>query len=177
MTSRQRRIASSCLALFGLLIMPAAFAGVTMGGTVTFGPEVTSIPTLSEWGLIALGLLMTVVVYRILRGHLGGRPLASVVLAGALGLGVATSGGRWMTAVYALDGPPLASAGGGTVSIPSGADYTLINTSGVPQTIRAVAAQPGYNVNHGVAAPECIVGIVVPPSGSCHVRFDFGGAA
>ncbi|GAB2490805.1 hypothetical protein GCM10027082_47320 [Comamonas humi] len=48
----------------------------------------TAVPALSKWGVAALALLLAMAVYGVLRIPLGGKPLASLVLAGALGWGV-----------------------------------------------------------------------------------------
>ncbi|HPR44722.1 MAG TPA: midcut-by-XrtH protein, partial [Ottowia sp.] len=76
--------------LAGLLALAAGVvqAGVPGGGIVGYAPGSVAVPTLSEWTLIGLGLLLMVVAYRVLRTRANGRLLANLlVLGGAAAAG------------------------------------------------------------------------------------------
>ena len=160
----------------GVLVAPAAgFAGMAPPlGVITYAPgAVSAVPTLSEWGLLAMALLLVLMAYRVLRNQLGGRPLASFVLAGALGLGM-VSGEHALRSAYAIVVLPvvsLTSASGGSVNVVSYGLSQVTNDSGVPQTITSMVAtgENRYFSTEFEATPPCAVGQVVAPAASCYV--------
>lgn len=147
-------------------------------GSVEYAPlpaEVQNVPTLSEWMLLATGLLLAVVAWRVLRVRgASGRLMAHLVLIG----GVAASGlaGHDLIQRAQAAGPDpnyevnMDQPGGGTVE---GWVWTrLTNTSGVPQQIKKVIPKPDYEiVSPPPESPECTVGRVVAPNAQCNVHF------
>ncbi len=170
--------------VLGLMLSasPLAFAGVSSAiGSITYAPAVvpagaSPVPTLSAWGLVAMVLLLSVVLYRVLRTHLGGKPLASVVLAGALGLGAASGIPALKPAFAAM--APIAvsldnSAGASTQFsvLWSGAVQSLqiVNGTSVAQKINTMTLDTRLEfVNDGVT-PQCAQGLVLPAGKQCSV--------
>ncbi len=72
--------------LFGMAAS-AAYAGSAPGGVVGYAPGSVAVPTLSEWTLIGLGLLLMVVAYRVLRTRANGRLLANLLVLGGAAAG------------------------------------------------------------------------------------------
>jgi hypothetical protein len=155
----------------------AAFAAII----ITYGPSTTaSIPTLSEWGMIGLSILLAVVAVYTLRNKGGGKPLASVILACALALG-GFSGNKLIGEANAIIITPdcpsqysctMSNAAGGIVTTAGTGDQTdITNTSGVPQTITNIAVTNGsFNSLPDIfTQPPCAVGLVVQPAGKCYV--------
>lgn len=174
----------------GLLILltgmaaSVAHAGSVLGA-VDYGPlpaEVQSVPTLSEWMLLATGLLLAVVAWRVLRVRgASGRLMAHLVLIG----GVAASGLAGHDLIQRAEAAPLSAVdlvmdkpGGGTVV--TWYWWTRFNnTSGVPQQIKAVRLFDDAwfkIVSPPPELPECKVGLVVAPGAKCSVLFDYAKA-
>jgi len=158
-----------------------AFASINIGYAPNNTPA--SIPTLSEWGMIGLSVLLAAAAVYTLRNKGGGKPLASVILACALALG-GFSGNKLMSeanAIVALTDDcgydnstcHMTQAGGGTVITNSTTNpITVINSTAVAQTVTAVTATAGeILVSPSPSSPACAVGLVVPPTLSCYVAF------
>ena len=167
-----------------LLGSSAAFAGVPppIAGAVTFAPlaaaaNASAVPSLSSWGLVALVVLFSAVIYRVLRTQLGGRPLASMVLAGALCLGVASG----IPAVR-----PAVAVGTTTVSVDLTADtggsmafsfpagtfagvLQVSNSSTKAQKITGMTVDEPLSFYNNETTPQCAVGLLVPSGGTCAV--------
>ena len=167
-------------ALF-LLASPAAFAGVAVppapiSGIFTYAPATTTaVPTMSEWGLVAMVLLLAVVAYRALRNHMGGKPLASLVLAGALGLGMA-SGMPMLRPAVAIVAPTqisLTTAAGGFAGFnaigPTYLYLEVVNNSGVPQRITGMEVEAPYSFVDSGNTPQCVVGLSLSVGGKCYI--------
>ncbi len=148
---------------------------------ITYAPGTTAtVPTLSEWGMIGLSILLAVVAVYTLRNKGGGKPLASVILAGALALG-GFSGNSLIGEANAIPLPAgctgswacsMTNPAGGTVTTASAGDQTEItNASGVAQTITNIAVTNGsFNSFLDIfTQPPCAVGLVVQPAGKCYV--------
>lgn len=137
-------------------------------GFVTYVPgDTAAIPTLSQWALIALSMLMAAWAYRALRAKAGGRPLASLLLMGALSLAVAS--GQVGAPVQAVAYQFSQAAGGIVLVVPTG-ESDITNTSGVAQRITAVTAGSA-TVSPAVGIPQCVAGLVVAPGAVCYVKF------
>ena len=168
-----------------LLGSSAAFAGVApppIAGAVTFAPlaaaaNASAVPSLSSWGLVALVVLFSAVIYRVLRTQLGGRPLASMVLAGALCLGVASGIPAVRPAVavgtttVSVD---LSTGTGGRVEFdfPAGtfAGVLKISNSTIKaQKITGMTVDAPLRFDYEGTPPVCAVGLVVPSGGICTV--------
>lgn len=158
-----------------LLVGSASWAGgVAPGGSVDYAPltsSVSAVPTLGEWMLVLMALLVAVVAYRGLRGRVNGRLLSNLTLvAGALAAAAAGHGLVQEAKAIVADLENMSSPTGGTVM----ASYwtQLTNTAGVPLKIIAIRPNPGSVVNSPPPdSPECTVGYVVSPTGKCNIEF------
>lgn len=138
-----------------------------------FGATATSVPTLSEWGLMAMVGLLALVAYRVLRERLQGKSLAAVVLAGVLGLGI-VAGGHWGRTVLAavVNLHEFSEPPGGVVGFTVSGLHKVTNVSGVPQKITGMVVHYplDYAFSEGAEVPVCTVGMVVPVGGVCNFR-------
>ena len=153
------------------LMAPSAWAGTPIGGTVGYGPLAIAVPTLGEWSLVLLALLLAAVAYRVLRGRVGGRLLSQLFLAGGVAA-AGLAGHGLVRQAEAVAFPELDNATGGSVTVYGWA--TLDNVTSVPLRINAVTPNSGSRVKSPPAAgtPECAVGTVVQPADSCNVEFE-----
>jgi hypothetical protein len=150
-----------------------AFAGGGAVGTVVYAPPAESIPALSGAMLVVLGLLLSVLAYRVLRTYPGGRPLASLVALAIAGLS-AVSGIRVMQEAYAAPYPtyPMTQANGGSISIYDfGISVSVTNSTGRTQEIKNVNPANSCLVG-STSSPVCAPGTIVQANASCNVRFD-----
>ena len=67
---------------------------------VTYGPDVTSVPTLSEWGMIIMSMLLAVVAGITMRKKAGSKTVASIALAALASFG-AFSESKWLGVAWA----------------------------------------------------------------------------
>lgn len=161
--------------LAGLLALAAGVvqAGVPGGGIVGYAPGSVAVPTLSEWTLIGLGLLLMVVAYRVLRTRANGRLLANLLVVG--GAAVVGVGGHSLVGsakAIAFTEVEMTSASGGAVDVPYvNQTIEVLNSTPVAQTITSVAAVGGATENDPGVTPRCTVGLQVPASSGCYVRF------
>ena len=159
--------------LFGLAAS-AAYAGSAPGGVVGYAPGSVAVPTLSEWTLIGLGLLLMVVAYQVLRTRANGRLLANLLVLGgaaAAGLGGHSLMGNANAVAYQVD---MTSATGGALQVTwTNVTYTVSNTTAVTQTITSISAVGGAFESDPLATPRCTVGLQVPASSVCYVRFTY----
>lgn len=168
--------AVGALAAWGLA--PSAWAGIPVFGTIAYGPlsAATSVPTLGEWSLLLLALLVMVVAYRALRGRVNGRLLTPLLLGGGLAaMGLAS--GHWVQSAQAV--PPevdLTVTSGGSVSVSVvNVPVKVINTTAVSQQIKTLSTQfPGASwVAPTSGSPQCVAGTTVLTVGaSCYVQLD-----
>ncbi|MBH1964981.1 MAG: midcut-by-XrtH protein [Comamonadaceae bacterium] len=178
MSSRFQKVyaARSLLAATLLMASSAIWAGIPPP-VIEYGPGPvsTAVPTLGEWTMVLLALLVSVVAYRALRGRVNGRLLSNLALAGgALAATVAGHGliGKAEAIVETPTELNLMSAGGGSVNAPYWS--RLINTSSVPLQIKVIT--PGYWMTAPLpegALPRCNVGTVLQPNGKCDTRFTY----
>jgi len=160
------------LALVTLLALPvASFAG--NGAAITYAPPTSTntVPTLSQWGLLALVSLMAVIGYRVLREKAGGRPIAAIVLAAALGWLAIFGEINLKDAMASVTNyvSNLSNPAGGQVSTLFGCDgsnsytATVTNTSGVPQQILSITLE-GSTIGAG---STCSQGTILSNGASC----------
>lgn len=167
-------MARAALAAAGGFLTLSQTAFAAPGIAVTYAPVIQSaapIPTLSQWGLALLSLALVVVMYRTLRKAGNGRPIAGLMLAGALALAMGSSG-SWISPSFAgADGAELSNKAGGMVLV---SDLTIVgNTSGVTQQIIKIEVPNGFTaraVPNGLPA-ACAVGTTLAANASCTVSY------
>lgn len=176
MNNTTRGAASLAGSLITLAWAPSVWAG-SPGGTIDYEPlaAATSVPTLGEWGLVLMALLVGVVAYRALRGRVNGRLLVHLLLGGGLVTGGLAGGDLVRSARAVSEGPSevnMTQAGGGSVLV---IDYDTVvkvnNVAGVPLRIKAMTPNAEY-LHWGdpsPSSPQCTVGLVVPAGGACYV--------
>lgn len=167
--ARRLRAASVAVALCGVGL---AHAGSPPGGVIDYAPvAATAVPTLAEWSLALLALLVAAVAYRVLRGRVGGRLMSNLLMAGAAAVAAFSGHGlmRHAEAIAAND-QEMSSPTGGSIT---GSGWTrLTNTSGVAQRITSVQPVGAYSIKSPPPeSPECLVGTVVAPGAKCNVEF------
>lgn len=165
----------SLLATALLIAGSASWAGTPIpGGEIDYAPLVNSVaavPTLGEWMLVLMALLLAVVAYRGLRGRVNGRLLSNLTLVGgALAAAAAGHGLIQEAKAIAADLENMSSPSGGTVAV---SDWTqLTNTSGVPLKITAIRPNQDSVVSSPPpVSPECTVNLVVSPGSTCNIHF------
>ena len=166
----------------GLLLMAAGASAhaqsVPDGGIVAYEPvslAPVTVPTLGEWALVTMALAVAVVAYVALRRRTRGAAVMAL-LGMALALGSLPRAPAWLGQAQALPGTPSLvemTSTAQTLNGLSGA-YEFRNVNAVPYKITVVdvsgplwsvfSADPG-------GSPECAANLVVPPGGSCFVRF------
>ncbi len=187
MNAALKRFGPAAAAIVLATSQTVAFAQQSSWGIlVTYAPVTAApIPTLSEWGMAGLSLILAAVAIYALRNRAGGKPLASVMLAIALALG-GLHGNNLMGEAKAItnaDCPvndlacPMVNAGGGSITSQRyRSDVAIENQTGVAQTITGVSAiSPSDNSDPPDASPRCVVGLVVLPTARCYI-FNSGGA-
>ncbi|MEG0920240.1 MAG: midcut-by-XrtH protein [Comamonas sp.] len=161
-------------------------AGVAVpAGAIDYGPQATGVPALGEWSLMLLALLLVAIAYRVLRGRVGGRMLANLLLVGSAA--AAGMAGYGMVQRADADGSAdLNLRGGGTIDLFEG-ETKVTNTSDVSQQIRARRANAlpvltlvpapahekalaTYVFVPPVGAPECTAGSTLASNASCYVK-------
>lgn len=165
---------SLVIGIAALAASAAASAGApAVGAVITYAAAgASAIPTLSEWGLIGMALLVAAMAYRSLRGRLGNKPLAAVLLAGTLVLGAIPSTG-WIrpAAAVVVSEVALPLAGGGTANVTDlNVDVPVKNTSGVPLKIVSVVATGVNFIDNPAATPKCAAGQILAVGAVCYVK-------
>jgi hypothetical protein len=127
-------------------------------------PPSTPVPTLSEWGLLILAVVMAMAAAVYLRKKGASKTLASVAFLSALVLG-GFSGDKLIGNARALPTPAMTNPAGGTLSFGYTGQLAIPNISGVSQTI--VSITPTVLV--ATPGPTCVVGLVVPAGGQCYI--------
>lgn len=170
------RVTGKLLPAFGLLLCgPAAWAGMgSVGGAIDYVPltaNVAAVPSLSEWMLVLMGLLLAVVAFRALRGRVNGRLLSNLTLVGGSMVAAAAGHGliQEVRATPTID-VNMSSASGGTVET-TGYLIRLTNTSGVPLKIKAIRPNESSRIVSPTTEPECTENLTVLPGNKCNVQF------
>lgn len=158
-------------ALACLTTVGTAQAGV-IGGVIDYAPlAIAGVPTLGEWALVLVALLVGAFGYRALRGRVGGRLMSNLMIVGAAAAAGFAGNGivREAVAQTAFD-VNMSSATGGTIT---GVGWTrLTNTSGVALRILDIRPSRGIEVQSPPpASPECTIGGTVPVGAQCNVLF------
>lgn len=164
MTTLTRRLV---LTVAGFMLAALqSVASAETSWTILYAPATpaSSIPTLSEWGMLILSVLMVVAAVVSLRKKAGNKTLASVALIGALVLG-GFAGDKVIGKANATVVPEMSLPAGGTITFDyDGYEIPVYNTSGVAQ--RIVSIMPGSVTTMGTT---CTVNLVVPAAGSCYI--------
>lgn len=182
--SRIRRVTGlAMLAVSGMASSAWAGAGA---GYIEYAPlgdgavGVASVPTLGEWSLIVMALLMAAVAYRVLRKRVNGRLLSNLLVVGTLaGLAGYTGhlNNRYSEAHALsaelridLDNPAGDQA---AIGLPNEV-YLVTNTSEVTQRITAIEAvdedvSVGDVASQGSYDPSCVVGLELNGGDTCYV--------
>ena len=167
MTTLTRRLVLTVAGFMLAALQSVASAQETLW-TIVYAPATpaSSIPTLSEWGMLILSVLMVVAAVVSLRKKAGNKTLASVALLSALVLG-GFAGDKVIGSANAIVTPVMSNPAGGTISnyFYDGIDFAISNTSGVAQMI--VSITPTVLVP--TTSPTCTTNLVVPAGGSCYI--------
>lgn len=150
-----------------------AIAGTPLGGSIFYGPIPQSIPTLSGFMLVILGLLFAVLAFRVLRAHSASKPLASIVAVGVMVLSAA-SGNQLIQNVQAVPAFSFSNPSGGVLNINSFGEFPVFNNSGQPQQIINITASPPFLDSPTSQQPRCTVGLAVQYNNSCYINFTAG---
>jgi hypothetical protein len=129
------------------------------------------VPTLSEWAILTLVLLMAAfAVYTLRKRGAGAGPLASVLVVSAMALGGVT-GHRIVDEAYAKiqSAEVVMGATGILTFIDIAPEIKVTNGTTVAQTIISVTlgGSPWSGITS--ARPSCQVGLVLGPNASCYV--------
>ncbi|MBV7429630.1 midcut-by-XrtH protein [Acidovorax sp. sif1233] len=160
---------------------PAAWAQGAPVGAVAYAPLAApaAVPTLSQWGLLVLVLLLAAAARHLLRhaGHGVVRAIVPGLLACAALLCMPWGGQA--IAVPSSD-VPLDNPAGGVADIPDHPDlerafadylhaYEVRNTTDRPQRITAVSVTAAHRIQGPGDETRCTVGQTLAPMASCHL--------
>ncbi|CAH1083251.1 midcut-by-XrtH protein [Candidatus Nitrotoga sp. 1052] len=164
--------------LASMLSCADAIAGAPIG-TIVYGPVPQSIPTLSGFMLVILGLLFAVLAFRVLRAHSASKPLASIVASGVMVLSAA-SGNQLIQNAQAVILPPppslsFSNPSGGILNVYYTGEFLILNNSGQPQRVISVTVSPLFVDNPTSQQPRCTVGLSVQNNSSCYMNFTYDG--
>lgn len=138
---------------------------------VTYGPDVTSVPTLSEWGLILMSVLLAVVAVIAVRKGASSKTVVAIALA-AMGSFGSISGTQWGRAAWAngFTTYPMTAPTGGVLSIPfGGGGFAYVrNDTAAPLKILSVTPQEAQQTDGNL--PACTPGLTVAPNTFCWVK-------
>ncbi|MFD1711597.1 midcut-by-XrtH protein [Ottowia sp. GY511] len=164
---------SAAAAMLGAGTLAHAGTIVPPGGTIDYAPLAAAVPTLGQWSLALIVLLVVAVAYRVLRGRVGGKLMSNLLILGGAAVATFTGHGvvREAAAIAAQD-VSMSSTTGGSVT----GNYWLRATNGTAVTLKITDIRP----NEGVTiespppeVPECTVGAQVTPGNKCSVHFVF----
>lgn len=149
--------------------------GGTGGGPGT-GAGVQSVPTLSEWGLIAMALLVAVMAYRALRSVLPRQPLAVLFLAGVLGMSMFGNTELMLKAMAETTDSFLYEPEGGVFGIGNKTgEVRLVNGTAAPQQIKRMESRNAHSLSIPSQSPPCEVGTVLQKDAACYLKIEFTG--
>lgn len=156
------------LALAGALAagLPAsAFAQV-----IVYAPAATAVPTLSQWGMLVLAVLLAAAaVYTGRRS--GSRLLSGLLMLTAIGVGVQ---GTPVGSVQAIPVPTMVVSTGGTIDLSElGGPINNLPIQGHPSVpMQILSVTPPSDPT--TSQPTCTVGLVVSPGQTCYYTVDPG---
>jgi len=149
-----------------------AGGGPMLAGYIDYAPSnPLNIPTVSEWGLIALIFMISAIAYRVLQRSSFAKPLALLLAFGTASMmGLNT---KWLSDSYALILGSMTSANGSSLPIWfSGFDQEIPNHTGVTQWVTNIRLlyPRHYPTRNPLAGVECKAGVEVQDNQSCSVR-------
>lgn len=158
------------LMLAGAAVLPAsAFA------QIVYAPATASaVPTLSEWGMVVLSVLMAFIAIQTARKG-GSRVLSALLAVGALAVGLGGEQAIVRTAQAIVFQESMATASGDSISLVGYNAGNLVTINGHPTIpMRIVSVNPASDTT-APSSPTCAVGLVVSAAGSCYYRVPGGG--
>ncbi len=159
-------------------LLPLSYTANGFAGTyvadLVYSPAIAGpgaaqgIPTLSQWGMIALSMLVIMFAYRILRCVKVRKPLAVWFAACALSAAVMGKSDLISKAWAAYDAE-LTDPAGGTLTISSG-EARITNDTGVRQQIKRIDFKAPHRQAPATGTPECNVGVVLEHRSVCFLN-------
>ncbi len=147
---------------------------------IAYSPVATPIPTLSQWALMGLSLLLAAIAVYALRNKAGGKPLASVILVFAVSL-AGISGRQLMSEANAIGLSPecsssstctMSNAAGGVVHVYTsscGPTITVTNVSGSTQKVTSVSYLGGATAGVPGTGTQCTANLSLAQGAACTV--------
>lgn len=162
--------------LLAIALYSTATGVFAQGGSITFSPLSTAVPSLTPMAMAVLGSLF---LYFGLRRFKGKASRVGLLLLAGLGLSVSLSEplGLLVGKVQAsVMGTPVTQAQGQTLNLNSGLNR-FNNNSGVSLRITAITAGSCDSGRFGSGLggeTECAVSLVLPDRGSCSINCSTG---
>ena len=144
----------------------AQTAAMAQSVVITYGPvDVAAVPTLSEWAIIAMAILLALAAVIAIRKSARSKTSLSLSLGSAALLG-ASLGHQVIGDAWSLPTPAMDTPTGGTVNLPSNIGVIPVeNTTQMPLKIISVTPADAQNS----PSTTCDPGVIVAPSASCNV--------
>lgn len=137
---------------------------------VTYGPDVASVPTLSEWGMIIMSVLLAGLAVLALRKNARSKTILSIAVAALISFGV-FSDSKWLGVARANGFPtyPMTDLNGGQVTISDQGTFAYVqNDTTIP--LRIISVTPQQAQQTAPNSPACVPGLVVAPGTFCYVK-------
>lgn len=154
------------------VISSATACAGAMAQSITYAPASTSVPTVSEWGLMLMSVVLAVAAWLVLRRQ-NSKALMAWAMVASLALAVGGSG-RLISEAWAIPNPSMTNDSGTTLDLSAfsgGGEFSINGNQNIP--MRIVSLTPTSLSTTGT--PTCAVGLVVAAGGVCYVRFDACG--
>jgi hypothetical protein len=152
-------------------------------GVITYAglAAAQAVPTLTQWGVLLLSLLLAPLAWRAARGRLACLALAGPGLLAAALLLAAGWSERAQALPLAMGDVLLDNAAGGSADIPYHAaldtpfadflyQYEVGNATGQPLRITGTTLTPGHTDRAPLDTPRCTAGLVLAPGEGCYLR-------
>ena len=156
----------------GAVLSSALLGSHALAQSITYAPASTSVPTVSEWGLMLMSVVLAVAAWLVLRRQ-NSKALMAWAMVASLALAIGGSG-RWISEAWAIPSPSMTNNNGGTLDLSvfsGGGEFPINGNQNIP--MRIVDLTPTSLSTTGT--PTCAVGLVVPYGGVCYVRFNSCG--
>lgn len=161
---------SACAGL-GLFSSFAVLAQPASGGIISFGLG-SSIPTLSDWGMMALVGALGLLAWNAFRREGRGSKFYSL-LAAAVAVTVVMGSVFGVRNAYSNGSINAANYIGSSYNFPANIDEVVYNAGDKDVFILSIQATPGYTVVTPNTLPQCQVGMRIPAYSAipfCYVR-------
>lgn len=140
---------------------------------VTYGPvDVASVPTLSEWGMIIMSVLLAVVAVIAMRKKAGSKAVMSIALGAAVMFGVA-QGNKYVSEAIAIpDGMTSTTVGTFTTPLLNvDEEFEVFNRTSPSIPLRIISVEPAESAQGTfTGSPPCTPGSIVAADTSCYVK-------